>query len=105
MRHSNELNSTSFFSSKGSRIENQKFPEEIIENESKMEELETNKFWDFSRNIDLEDFDTQRVYRILMNQDRFIRHLMGHFEMGYFEMISSNGMPVNQISQLMSLQD
>ena len=36
-----------------------------------MEELETNKFWDFSRNIDLEDFDTQRVYRILMNQDRF----------------------------------
>ena len=58
-------------SSKGSRIENQKIPEEIIENESKMEELETNKFWDFSRNIDLEDFDTQRVYRILMNQDRF----------------------------------
>ena len=36
-----------------------------------MEELDTNKFWDFSRNIDLEDFDTQRVYRILMNQDRF----------------------------------
>ena len=35
-----------------------------------MEELETNKFWDFSRNIDLEDFDTQRVYRILMNQVR-----------------------------------
>ena len=70
-----------------------------------MEELETNKFWDFSRNIDLEDFDTQRVYRILMNQDRFIRHLMGHFEMVYFETISSNGMPVNQISQLMSLQD
>lgn len=58
-------------SSKGSRIENQKIPDEIIENESKMEELETNKFWDFSRNIDLEDFDTQRVYRILMNQDRF----------------------------------
>ena len=90
MRHSNELNSTSFFSSKGSRIENQKFPEEIIENESKMEELETNKFWDFSRNIDLEDFDTQRVYRILMNQDRFIRHLMDHFEMGHLETISSN---------------
>ena len=37
-----------------------------------MEELETNKFWDFSRNIDLEDFDTQRVYRILMNQERFL---------------------------------
>lgn len=39
-----------------------------------MEELETNKFWDFSRNIDLEDFDTQRVYRILMNQVRLPVH-------------------------------
>ena len=44
-----------------------------------MEELETNKFWDFSRNIDLEDFDTQRVYRILMNQDRFIKASNGPF--------------------------
>ena len=70
-----------------------------------MEELETNKFWDFSRNIDLEDFDTQRVYRILMNQDRFQeidgsdRGLITRWHL--FRRVSSE----NNKSLSMSLQD
>ena len=28
----------------------------------------SSKFWDYGRNINLEEFDTQRVYRILMGQ-------------------------------------
>ena len=64
----NSLINFDLFSSKGSKTGDKKLPKDLVESDSKIEEIESSKYWDFGQNVDLEDFDAQRVYRILMDQ-------------------------------------
>lgn len=39
-----------------------------ITSTDKLTEIDTNKFWDFSRNADLDGFSSSRIYRSLFDQ-------------------------------------
>ena len=56
------------FASKGSRRHHSDILKEINQSEDKLTEIDTNKFWDFSRNADLDGFSSARIYRSLFDQ-------------------------------------
>jgi len=64
----NRLVNMDMFVSKGSRQDDAAIPDDIDKTDDKLTELDTNKFWNFSRNVDLEDFSSQRVYKSLFDQ-------------------------------------